>query len=165
MLFRSISQLDSNQSLVRTAAISKLEALSEAKRYQHLVRMLKDPVRAVRTEAARVLTTVSHSLFDPKEKSLFEEVLQELIVRYEANLDRAESHLSLGILAENKNLAKDAEKHYRNAITRDDLFVPARMNLATLLSGQGRGAEAEKLLREAVLIQPTWGQIHYSLGL
>ena len=72
----AIRQLDSNQSLVRTAAISKLEALSEAKRYQLLVGMLKDPVRAVRTEAARVLTTVSHSLFDPKEKSLFEEVLR-----------------------------------------------------------------------------------------
>ena len=39
------------------------------------------------------------------------------------------------------------------------------MNLATLLSGQGEGAEAEQLLREAVRIQPTWGQIHYSLGL
>ena len=52
-------------------------------------------------------------------------------------MDRAESHLSLGILAENQNFSAEAEKHYRNAIIRDDLFVPARMNLATLLSGQG----------------------------
>ena len=161
----AIRQLDSNHSVVRTAAISKLEGLSETKRYQHLVGMLNDPVRAVRTEAARVLATVSHSLFDMKEKLLFEEVLLELKVRYEANLDRAESHLSLGILAENQNFPAEAEKHYRNAIIRDDLFVPARMNLATLLSGQGRGSEAEQLLREAVRIQPTWGQIHYSLGL
>ena len=38
------------------------------------------------------------------------------------------------------------------------------MNLATMLSGQGRGAEAE-VFRESLRIQPTWGQIHYSLGL
>ena len=80
-------------------------------------------------------------------------------------MDRAESHLSLGILAENQSDFIEAEKHYRNAIIRDDLFVPARMNLATMLSGQGRSKEAEKLLRDALRIQPSWGQIHYSLGL
>jgi tetratricopeptide (TPR) repeat protein len=34
-----------------------------------------------------------------------------------------------------------------------------------LLSGQGRNEEAEEFLRESVRIQPTWGQVHYSLGL
>ena len=43
--------------------------------------------------------------------------------------------------------------------------MPARMNLATLLSRQGRNREAEKLLREAIRYQPGWGQAHYSLGL
>ena len=39
------------------------------------------------------------------------------------------------------------------------------MNLATLLSRRGRNDEAEKILREAAELQPTWGQVHYSLGL
>jgi len=34
-----------------------------------------------------------------------------------------------------------------------------------LLSGQGRNKEAEQFLRQSIEIQPTWGQIHYSLGL
>ena len=39
------------------------------------------------------------------------------------------------------------------------------MNLATLLSRRGHNREAEKILREAIRYQPTWGQVHYSLGL
>ena len=43
--------------------------------------------------------------------------------------------------------------------------MPARMNLATLLSRRGRNQEAEEILQEAAELQPTWGQVHYSLGL
>ncbi|MDG0963746.1 MAG: tetratricopeptide repeat protein [Opitutales bacterium] len=161
----AIRQLESNQSIVRTAAISKLETLRDADRYRYLVPMLKDSVRAVRTEAARALASIPKKLYSVEDSQLFEQVFKELKARYESNLDRSESHLSLGILAENQQLPEQAEQHYRNAIIRDELFVPARLNLATLLSSQGRNEEAEKLLRESVRIQPTWGQIHYSLGL
>ncbi len=161
----AVRQLESNQSIVRVAAISKLEGMPPRDLYTYLLPMLKDPVRSVRTEAARVLSSIPRDLFSNKEISLFDDVFKELKMRYLANLDRAESHLSLGILSENIGDAKEAEKHYRNALIRDDLFVPARMNLATLLSSQGRSREAEELLRQAIRIQPTWGQIHYSLGL
>ncbi len=161
----AIRQLESNQSLVRTAAISKLEELPYAERILHLSPMLRDTTRVVRTEAARALSSVPENLLSVADKSLLEKVLVELKARYESDLDRPEAHLSLGILAENQNQPSKAERHYLNAIVRDDLFVPARMNLATLLNRQGRNEEAEKLLRESVRIEPTWGQIHYSLGL
>ena len=161
----ALMQLDSNDSIVRVAALSKLEGLPPAARFSKVVSLLNDPVRAVRTEAARILSSVPASLFPTSQRQRFDQVYQELKTRYTSNLDRAESHLSLGILSEQQGSFREAEKHYRNAIIRDDLFVPARMNLATMLSGQGRGAEAETLLRDALRIQPTWGQIHYSLGL
>ena len=41
-----------------------------------------------------------------------------------------------------------AERYYRQALAVDDLFFPAKVNLAVLLSGQGRNDEAEQLLRE-----------------
>ena len=104
-------------------------------------------------------------MFSEQDRKLFREVFRELKKRYEHNLDRPESHLSLGILAENQGDALLAEEHYRSAIIREDTYVPARMNLATLLSRRGRNREAEKLLREAIRYQPTWGQVHYSLGL
>ena len=161
----AIRQLESNQSVVRTAAISNLEDTDPVERLRLLLPMLGDEVRAVRTEAARVLASVPQAQFLPSDKARFLEVLEELKVRYTSNLDRAESHLSLGILEENLGNPTQAEQHYRNSLVRDDLFVPARMNLATLLSRQGRNAEAEEFLRQSIRIQPTWGQIHYSLGL
>jgi Flp pilus assembly protein TadD len=127
--------------------------------------MLEDPTRTVRTEAARILARVPETLFSPEDLETFTQVFEELKLRYTSNLDRPESHLSLGILAENQNQPADAEKHYRQAVRRESTYVPARMNLATLLSRRGRSKEAEEVLREAAELQPTWGQVHYSLGL
>ena len=157
--------LDANDSVVRVAAVSKLENLSDVDAHRDLVSMLNDPTRSVRTEAARILARIPETFFTLEELNLFRKVFDELKLRYTSNLDRPESHLSLGILAENRNEPKQAEKHYRQAIRRESTYVPARMNLATLLSRRGRNQEAEKILREAANLQPTWGQVHYSLGL
>ena len=99
--------------------------------------MLNDPILSVRTEAARILSRSPSTLFSEQDRKLFREVFRELKKRYEHNLDRPESHLSLGILAENQGDALLAEEHYRSAIIREDTYVPARMNLATLLSRRG----------------------------
>ncbi|HAF59320.1 MAG TPA: hypothetical protein DCL00_07000, partial [Opitutae bacterium] len=123
----ALRQLDSNDSIVRVAALSKLEGLPPAARFSEVVSLLNDPVRAVRTEAARILSSVPDSLFSTSQRQRFDQVYQELKARYTSNLDRAESHLSLGILSEQQGSFTEAEKHYRNAIIRDDLFVPARM--------------------------------------
>ena len=157
--------LDANDSVVRVAAISKLEDLPDDEAHRDLVPMLDDPTRTVRTEAARILARVPETLFSPEDLETFTQVFEELKLRYTSNLDRPESHLSLGILAENRNQPADAEKHYRKAVRRESTYVPARMNLATLLSRRGRSKEAEGILREAAELQPTWGQVHYSLGL
>jgi len=157
--------LDSNQSVIRVAAVSKLENLPQEQSHPTLVRMLNDPIVSVRTEAARILSRSAPTLFSASDLKLFRKVFRELKQRYEHNLDRPESHLSLGILAENQGDPILAEEHYRSAIKRESTFVPARMNLATLLSRRGRNREAEKLLREAIRYQPTWGQAYYSLGL
>jgi len=67
------------------------------------VRMLHDPIVSVRTEAARILSRSPQTLFEESDYKLFRVVFQELKKRFEYNLDRPESHLSLGILAENQN--------------------------------------------------------------
>ncbi len=157
--------LDANDSVVRVAAVSKLEDLPDDELRQALLPVLSDPVLSVRTEAARVLSRLSESVFAKSELALFRKTFAELKQRYLSNLDRPESHLSLGILAENQNQPMEAVGHYREAIGRESTFVPARMNLATLLSKQGKNRDAEEVLREAVRLQPAWGQAHYSLGL
>jgi tetratricopeptide (TPR) repeat protein/ssDNA-binding Zn-finger/Zn-ribbon topoisomerase 1 len=157
--------LDANDSVVRVAAVSKLEDLPDTEVHKALLPVLSDPVLSVRTEAARILSRLSESVFGESELELFRKSFDELKQRYLCNLDRPEAHLSLGILAEDQNKTQDAKRHYRQAIERESTFVPARMNLAMLLSREKKNTEAEKLLREAVRLQPTWGQAHYSLGL
>jgi tetratricopeptide (TPR) repeat protein len=161
----ALRNLDSNESVIRVAAVSKFEDLPADQSHAPLVRMLHDPILSVRTEAARILSRSPPTLFGSEDLRLFRKVFRELKERYTHNLDRPESHLSLGILAENQGDPILAEEHYRSAIKRESTFVPARMNLATLLSRRGRNHEAEKLLREAIRYQPTWGQAYYSLGL
>lgn len=151
--------------IVRTAAISQLEQLPAQLAKKDLIPMLDDPVRSVRTEAARVLSRLPSRGFSSSTRRDFRAALAELKERYFANLDRPEANLSLGILAENQGDPRAAEKHYREAIQREDTFVPARMNLATLLNAQSRNKEAEQLLREVNKLEPSWAQAFYSLGL
>ncbi|MFP6901678.1 MAG: tetratricopeptide repeat protein, partial [Opitutales bacterium] len=151
--------------VVRTAAVSQLEGLPPQLSKKDLLPMLQDPVRAVRTEAVRVLSRLPAREFSVSRRHLFQSVLTELKERYFANLDRPEANLSLGILAENQQDSRAAERHYRNAIQREHTFIPARMNLATLLNVQSRNKEAEKLLREVTQLEPSWGRAYYSLGL
>ena len=58
--------LDANDSVVRVAAISKLEDLPDDEAHRDLVPMLEDPTRTVRTEAARILARVPKPYFLPK---------------------------------------------------------------------------------------------------
>ena len=62
------------------------------------------PLLSVRTEAARILSRSPPTLFGSEDLRLFRKVFRELKQRYTHNLDRPESHLSLGILAENQGI-------------------------------------------------------------
>ena len=159
------ARLKSPEPTIRVAAVSKLESLPDTDLLTALGPILADPVLTVRTEAARILARLPASSFSVAVGDQFNRALKELKARYSHNLDRPESHLSLGILAENRLKPKEAEKHYRSAIERESTYVPARMNLATLLSRQGRNRDSEKLLREVVRLEPGWGEGHYNLGL
>ena len=83
----------------------------------------------------------------------------------EYSLDFASSGLNLGNLEACLGDPATAERYYRQALAVDDLFLPAKMNLAVLLSGQGRNGEAEKLLREAPRPPRERRRGAYSLGL
>ena len=59
----------------------------------------------------------------------------------------------------------EAEGEFRAALRLDPNFVPALVNLADLDRARGRDAEAEKLLREAMTIEPDNADVSYALGL
>jgi predicted CXXCH cytochrome family protein len=127
--------------------------------------LLKDPVRAVRTEAARALTDVPDHLFGPSQRRAFEAALDEFKKRQYAIADRPDAHLNLGVIYQNMGQIDLAEQSYRTAIRMDHRFVPARFNLANLYNALGHHKRAEEELREIIKLTPENGEAHYSLAL
>jgi Tfp pilus assembly protein PilF len=58
-----------------------------------------------------------------------------------------------------------AVENYQAAIKIDNLFYPAKVNLAMLYNQMGKNNEAEILLREVATSHPEMYEVHYSLGL
>ncbi|MDP6113013.1 MAG: tetratricopeptide repeat protein [Planctomycetota bacterium] len=150
--------------MVRIAALAKLSEgrLSSEKKY--MLPLLRDPIASVRTEAARILTSISRGLTE-ESRNDFQRAWEELQARFQAHLDRPETHLAMAIEYEGLEQMDKAVEAYKLSLDIDELFVPSRFNLATLYSRQAKSKEAEKLLREVVRLRPDIGHGFYSLGL
>jgi Flp pilus assembly protein TadD len=167
------SSLNDDDPLVRYEAVRGISALihkrlganDQQKKYSTLVPLLKDPIHAVRTEAARALTEVPKELFNQLHRKDFEKVLDEYKERQQAIADRPESHLNLGLMYENVGEKDKAETSYKTAMRLVPDFLPARFNLANLYNLMGRNADAERVLRDGFQRVPNEGQLYYSLGL
>jgi predicted CXXCH cytochrome family protein len=151
--------------LVRFTAVGAGERLAPDKRLRLLSSALRDPSRCVRVEAARVLASVPSNMFGRRQRVAFDSALNEYIHGQNANGDAPEAHLNLGGLWSDLGDSRHAEDEYRIALRLDPMFVPARVNLAILLAGQGRLGESERELRDAIASAPNSGEAHYSLGL
>jgi predicted CXXCH cytochrome family protein len=150
---------------VRTAAAGSLERVPPEERVALVAPLLHDPRRAVRIEAARVLSSVPAERFDGPQRRTYEAALAEFVRAQEATLDMPGSWLNLAVVDENRGDAAHAEERYRRALHLDPDFTPARLNLARLLSGLRRNADAERVLAEGLARVPGQGELEYSLGL
>jgi tetratricopeptide (TPR) repeat protein len=180
--------------LVRAAAVRSLQDLERSRLADLVLPKLLDPVRAVRVEAARVLSVLPPSAFDPPHQAAFDRALAELMTGQRALADQAPAHVAMGIIDSNREHAfqedamrqtgagadqsassglvesartflQRAEDEYQTALRLDATCIPARVNLAMLLNEQGRNAEAEKQLREVIRLNPKIAEVYYSLGL
>lgn len=164
--------IESDDPLLRSTAVSTFADLQPPA--DELIRLLQplldDPVRLVRTEAARALSAVYEQL-DGDAQARLKIVLEEYLAGQQADADQPGAHLNIGVIRSNLGDAAAAIESYQNALRLDPRFIPAKFNLAVLYNQQGNNSEAEKLLREVVGERPTAvdaatvGQAHYSLGL
>jgi len=150
---------------VRAKAVRGLEFAPPEQRLAVVGPLLSDPIRAVRSEAARVLSSVPRALFSVAQRQAFDAALTEYEETQMTMADRPSAHLNLGVLHANRGQPELAEAAYRTAIRLDRDFLPARVNLANLYNALGRNPEAERVLREAIERAPDEGELHYSLGL
>jgi predicted CXXCH cytochrome family protein len=150
---------------VRRAAVGALEGARPGTRLAQLAPLLSDPIRAVRIEAARVLSSVPAAEFDADKRAKFEAALAEFVAAQRVSLDMPGARLNLAVVAELQGRPADAETEYLAALKLDPDFAPGRLNLARLYSNGGRARDAERILREGLQRLPNQGELHYSLGL
>ncbi len=145
-----IAQLDHSESLVRAAAVRALESAAPGDLYPLLGPRLADPVRAVRVEAARLLTRLPSSRFSEKDREAFGKALDEYVAGQQFLSDQPGAHLNLGVVYGNLGRLADAERAYQTALSIDPHFVPARINLAMLHDQKQDKARAEEQFRAAI---------------
>ncbi len=157
--------LQDEDPLIRYTALSSASAATPERYVELVAPLLFDPVRAVRIEAAVRLADAPTAMLQPYQQAQRTAALEEYARTMAYSLDFAFAGHNLGNLYARLGDAARAERYYRTALEIDDLFYPAKSNLAVLLNSQGRNDEAEVLLRELVEDYPEQHEAAYSLGL
>ena len=161
----AVSAAADDDPLLRAAAAAALEHLEPRSRIAALAALLDDPLRAVRIEAARALTSVPPAALDAWQAAALDAALAEYVDAQQVAADLPAGQLNLGVLHARRGDLPAAERGYRRALELDPAFAPARFNLANLLNRQGNNAAAETVLRGGLGHTPDDGELHYSLGL
>jgi predicted CXXCH cytochrome family protein len=151
--------------LVRVTAVDGLDRLTPDEKLSVVTPLLADPIRAVRIQAARVLTGAPIDRLEPARRQEFESALAEYRLAQIYNADIPSGNLNLALIETNLKQFDVAIEHYKIAIRLDPTFLPARVNLGNLYNQLGRNAEAETVFRAAIERAPNNGDLHYSLGL
>ena len=153
------------EALVRHTAATSVVAATPEELVDLVAPLLFDEVKAVRMQAAVQLADTPDRLLKPYQREALRETLAEYRQAMEYSFDFAFAGHNLGNLSARLGDAAAAERYYRTAIGIDDLFYPAKANLAVLLNAQGRNDEAEALLRSILEAYPDQYDVAYSLGL
>ena len=156
--------IDAADPLVRLMALRVAEQLEPADQLRLAPSLLRDPLRAVRIAAARVLAAASPRL-TLADRTAFDAAAGELVASEQYNADRPERRVSLGVFQFDEGKPGDAEATFRSAIALAPDFVPAYVNLAELLRQTGAEGGAEGVLRQGIARVPASADLHYALGL
>ena len=160
------SALADGDALVRVAALDTLGVVAGPDGLLRLAApLLDDPIRAVRTRAARILAPVAARVTDPVVRPVLDRVLDEYIETELTNAERPESHVNLGNSYGEQQRFTQATASYMTALRLDPDHVPACVNLADLYRVQGRDDLGEPLLRRAIEARPEQAATHHALGL
>jgi len=173
------------EQLVRIAALSNpldlVPALRESCR--RLAPLLGDPSRAVRTEAARVLSRFPRQALSQQDRRALDAALEEYVAGLQSLNDQPGGHLRMAVLYQNLGQPDQARREYQTAIQIDPRFFQAHVNLAMLYAAEGKKAEAVEHFRQAIASERrlrdelqqhaldatemnlTLADTHYSLGL
>ena len=118
---------------VRSAAVMGLQPADPQLLLRTLTPLLADESRAVRVEAARVMSRLPELEFRGQERKDLLSAIDEAFAAADVDNDRAGGHLIRGVLLENLLQSREAEGAYRTALLVEPEAVGPRGNLAALL--------------------------------
>jgi Flp pilus assembly protein TadD len=159
------ASLESDDPLLRLAAVDLLSTTDPATRWHLLAPVLEDRVLAVRSAAANGVADAVPKDPTPNERDAFQRAVADFIATQRFNADRPEAHLSLGNLYARQGHMAEAEREYTLAIQLWPGFIPAYVNLADLYRASQRDDEAERWLLEARKQAPENADVTHSLAL
>ncbi|MFO1035729.1 MAG: tetratricopeptide repeat protein [Geminicoccaceae bacterium] len=151
--------------LVRAALAAGLAQAAPATKLAVLPKLLDDPVRLVRIDAARALATIPTVDLPPAVRKQMQPALDEYVAVQRFNADRPEAQSALGTLAAARGDMVDAEQSFLTATELDRTYVPAWANLADAQRAAGLNDQAEATLRQGLAANPDSAPLHYALGL
>jgi tetratricopeptide (TPR) repeat protein len=157
--------LHDDSPLVRRAAVEVLAAADPDTRMRFLTRLLDDPVKSVRIEAARALAALPQDRIPAAKRTALRKGVEEYVAVQRFNADRPEAHGNLGTLHAQRGAYEQAKAAYLKALELDPAFLPAAVNLADLYRSRGHEQDAETVLRDALRRDPGAAAAHYALGL
>ena len=150
--------------LLRLAAARAAANLSPRERVLGMVRLLEDPLRAVRIEAATALADVPDEELSEGQRGARHRALDEYRAALVAASDSPASHANLAVLLQQQGDAATAEAAYLTALRLDDTFVPAYTGLANLYASQNREADGTALLRRGIARLPESADLRFAHG-
>lgn len=145
--------LNDAEPLVRIGALRGAVRWPPERRWRQAKHLLRDELRAVRSEAAPLLAPALNSL--PQQgRTALREGLDEYLQVQEFNADRSEAHTNIGNLHVSLGETGPAEAAFETALELNPKWVPALVNLADIYRATGRDDKAGELLQQAADIAP-----------
>jgi tetratricopeptide (TPR) repeat protein len=157
--------LSDSSPIVRRAALAALEHADEATRLGLAPRLLKDPIRTVRMQAAICLADLADRSLSGSVRADFDRAFDEFVAEQDFNADRPEAHANLGQVLLARGRTDAARAAFRTAIAIDPAFVPAYVNLADVYRAEGNESAATDTLRESIRKNPGSAASHHAIGL
>ena len=151
--------------LLRHAAAENYFTSDSVVLFRNLVPLVNDPVKSVRMEAANRLMTYSRSSFNDIQYKALQKALDEYRQSLEYVADFPTGRFNLGNYYSKLNNIPKAEENFREAIAIDNLFFPAKVNLALLYYQQGKTQQAATLFNDLVVNNPDGSEGYYYLAL
>jgi tetratricopeptide (TPR) repeat protein len=157
--------LSDSSSLVRSAALDMLHSAPPQERVRLALGLMNDPAPIVRIKSGRALAIMPEQGLDTGTEAQLTKVFDEYVASQQANADRPEAHVNLGLFYFERRDPVRSESEYRVALALQPDFVPAYVNLADLYRTYSREADAEAMLTAGLQIAAGNADLEHALGL